>query len=78
MHDNRIQASGLCGVQNTSLQTHRHTQTHMHTHWHARGHREGMNWNGQELTADSNEIHYVGVKEVTNNIRQGLPSEHGG
>lgn len=54
------------------------TQTHMRTHRHAHAHRDGMNWNGQELTADSNEIHYVGVKEVTNNIRQGLPSEHGG
>lgn len=26
-----------------------------------------MKWNGQGLTADSNEIHYVGVKEVANN-----------
>lgn len=76
MHDNRIQASSLCGVQNTPLQT--HTQAHMHSHRHAHAHRGGMNWNVQELTADSNEIHYVGVKEVTNNIRQGLPSEHGG
>lgn len=29
--------------------------------------RDGMKWNGQGLTADSNEIHYVGVKEVANN-----------
>ncbi len=28
---------------------------------------DGMKWNGQGLTADSNEIHYVGVKEVANN-----------
>ena len=26
-----------------------------------------MKWNRQGLTADSNEIHYVGVKEVANN-----------
>lgn len=28
---------------------------------------EGLKWNRQGLTADSNEIHYVGVKEVANN-----------
>lgn len=31
---------------------------------------DGMKWNGQGLTANSNEIHYVGVKEVTNNKPQ--------
>lgn len=28
---------------------------------------DGMKWNGQGVTAYSNEIHYVGVKEVSNN-----------
>lgn len=51
----RIQASGLSGVKNPPPP---HTQTHTHTQ------SDGMNWNGQGLTADSNEIHYVGVKEV--------------
>lgn len=59
MHDNRIQASCLFGVK---------SPPHLLKKKKKKGPcRDGMKWNGQGLTADSNEIHYVGVKEVANN-----------
>lgn len=57
MHDNRIQASCLFGIK--ALPHHLLKKKKKNS--------DGMKWNGQGLTADSNEIHYVGVKEVTNN-----------
>lgn len=57
MHDNRIQASCLFGGKSPSTSSKKEEKKKS----------DGMKWNRQGLTADSNEIHYVGVKEVANN-----------
>lgn len=57
MHDNITEATCLFGAQPP-------------TYLEKKNLSDGMKWNGQGMTADFNEIHYVGVKECKRSSKQ--------